>query len=61
MTPAEREARKGREMPTPLSVAKLAWNEHAARCFECKAAKSNVCDVGAPLLKAVLELLGVNR
>jgi hypothetical protein len=47
--------------PTPLDPARKAWNEHAARCFECKAAKSKVCEEGRPLLKAVLELMGVNR
>lgn len=46
---------------TPLDLARKAWNEHAARCFSCKEAKDRVCEEGRPLLKTVLELLGVNR
>lgn len=49
------------EPPTPLELARKAWNAHAAQCFDCKAAKSNVCDEGRPLLQAVLEVMGVNR
>lgn len=47
--------------PTPLELARKAYSEHFARCFECKAAKSNVCDEGKPLLLAVMKLTGDGR
>lgn len=47
--------------PTPLEIARKNWVDHAIQCFVCKHTKGNVCDEGKPLLRAVLELMGVGR